>query len=144
MEKLKNRMKLMKNELTVTAGRLATGDAAVFTRREKIIVIAMSLFFAMLFIAVFSPSSALTGDIVDTAKEKAKTYYKSLFVIVPVIAGLFLLIAILWAMVSPTSQGARKPIEWGTRIVILLIAACSIGGIIALVNNLTNGLNFNP
>lgn len=143
MKRLKESFRFAKDEFKITAGRMAMGDAAVFTKAERVAIILAGMVFAMILIATMSPSFA-TGDIVDQAKEMARTYYKSLFVIVPVVAGLFLLIAILWAMVVPTSQGARKPIEWGVRILIALIVACSIGGLIALVNNLTNGLNFAP
>lgn len=143
MERVKERLKMVKDEFTVTAGRIAMGDTAVFTRTERILIIAVGILFSMLIIAVMTPSFA-GGDIVEQAKEMAKKYYKSLFVIVPIVAGLFLLLAILWAMVVPTNQGARQPIQWGVRILIALVVACSIGGLIALVNNLTSGLNFNP
>lgn len=143
MKRFKERFKLAADEFKVAAGRIAMGDSAVFTRAERIAIILAGMMTAMILIAATSPSFA-TGDIVEQAKEMAKTYYRSLFVIVPVVAGLFLLIAILWAMIVPTNQGARKPIEWGVRILIALIVACSIGGLIALVNNLTNGLNFTP
>ena len=143
MNRLKERFKTVSCEFKTTAVKKAQGDAAAFPRAERLAIILAGLIFAMIIIAAMSPSFA-TGDIVEQAKEMAKKYYKSLFVIVPVVAGLFLLIAILWAMVVPTSQGARKPIEWGIRILIALVVACSIGGLIALVNNLTSGLNFTP
>jgi glucan phosphoethanolaminetransferase (alkaline phosphatase superfamily) len=143
MERLKENFKIFKSELTVTTGRIMSGDATVLTRAERMIVIAAGFILGMIIIAAQSPAFA-GGDIVEQAKNMAKQYYSSLFVIVPVVAALFLLLAILWAMVVPTNQGARKPIEWGTRILICLIVACSIGGLVALVNNLTNGLNFTP
>ena len=141
MDRIKERLSLVKSEFKTTSCRLAMGDTTVFTRTERIVIIAAGMIFAMLFIAIASPSFA-DGDIVQQGGDMAKKYYKSLFVIVPAVAAVFLLIAILWAIVVPTTQAARPAIQWGVRIFLGLIVAFCIGGIIKLAQNLTTGQNF--
>lgn len=141
MKRIKERLSLIKSEFTVTAGRIATGDTTVFSRGERMAIVIAGVLFGMLLIALCAPAYA-GGDIVDQAKEMANKYYNSLFVIVPVVAALFLLIAVLWAIIVPTTQAARPAIQWGVRIFLGLIVAFCIGGLIKLAKSLTNGQNF--
>jgi len=141
MERIKERLGLVRTEFKTAACRLAMGDATVFSRKERIIIIAAGMIFAMLFLAAAAPSFA-DGDIVEQGGDMAKKYYNSLFVIVPAVAAVFLLIAILWAIVVPTTQAARPAIQWGVRIFLGIIVAFCIGGLIRLAQNLTEGQNF--
>ena len=141
MERIKERLSLVKSELKVSAYRLASGDTAVFTRRERIAIIVLGFIIAMIFIAAMSPSFA-GGDIIDQGGQMAKKYYKSLFIILPTVAAVCLLISIFWAIIVPTAQAARPAIQWGVRIFLGLIAAFSIGGLIALVKTLTSSQQF--
>ena len=141
MERLKERLSLVKSELKVSAYRLAMGDTAVFTRKERVAIILLGLFMAMVFIAAMSPSFA-DGDIIDQGGQMAKKYYGALFVILPTVAAVCLLLSIFWAIIVPTTQAARPAIQWGVRIFLGLIAAFSIGGLIALVKNLTASQQF--
>ena len=142
MKRLTERLSLVKSELKVSAYRLASGDVAVFSRTERGLIILLGLFIALFCIAAASPSFA-GGDVVEQGGEMAKKYYGALFGILTTVAALCLLIAVFWAIIVPTSQAARPAIQWGVRIFLGLVAAMSIGGIIALVKTLTASQQFN-
>lgn len=141
MERIKERLSLVKSELKVSAYRLASGDTAVFTRWERVAIVTLGLIMAMIFMAAMSPSFA-GGDIVEQGGQMASKYYRALFIILPTVAAVCLLIAIFWAIIVPTTQAARPAIQWGVRIFLGLIAAFSIGGLIALVKSLTASQQF--
>lgn len=141
MERIRERLSLVRSELKVSACRLAMGDATVFSRGERMVILLAGLIISMIFIAAMSPSFA-GGDIVEQGGTMASKYYKSLFVILPTVAAVCLLIAIFWAIIVPTTQAARPAIQWGVRIFLGLIAAFSIGGLIALVKSLTASQQF--
>lgn len=141
MDRIKERLSLVKSELKVSAYRLASGDTAVFTKAERVAIIMLGLIMSMIFIAAMSPTFA-GGDIVDQGGQMAGKYYKALFVILPTVAAVCLLLAVFWAIIVPTSQAARPAIQWGVRIFLGLIAAFSIGGLIAMVKTLTASQQF--
>lgn len=140
-ERIRERAQMVKTELTGFSCRLATGDATVLTRTDRIIVIVSLLIGIFLF--MFSMCYA-DGDIITAAGDKAKAYYDKLFGIVTFVAGLAAIICLIWIAASPTANGARTPLEWLKRILVSYACIMLLGGIFKLIKSLTEGQSTLP
>ncbi len=131
IDRIKDRTKMVKTELTGFTCRLASGDATCLNRTDRIFIIFSAVIsMIMLFGIMFSYAS---GDIIDTAGNLASTYYGKLFGYVTFIAGLAAIICLIWITISPTANGARTPLEWLKRILVSYIVIMLLGGIFAFI-----------
>lgn len=144
-ERIKERYSLIKSELTGTAVRLSIGDASVLTKTDRIAIVIAATLSILLFVGLITQSFAAPGqDVFSKAENIAKTYYGKLFGITTVVAAFLIIIALLWTMLSPTSNGARTPLGWIKKILLVYVVILSLGGIFTLIGELTDGLKYTP
>lgn len=130
----------LKKELYVTISKIATGDTTALSKSDRVAAV-ISGSGAVLFCTAGTASAA--KSIIAQANTMLSTYYTKIAGIATLIAAFCLLIAVIWAMVSP-GQGAQTPISWAKKIIICWILVLAIGGIATLIQELTNGMGFNP
>ena len=142
-ERIKERTALLKDEFRGTAIRLSMKDASVLTKSDRIAV-AVTVFLSILLLAGIICQSFAAGDPFSQAESIAKDWYGKLFSISSIIAGLCIIIGVLWTMLTPTSGGARTPISWIKKVLLCYVIILALGGIFKLIEDLTKGMEFNP
>ncbi len=129
----------IKAEFKTTFFKVMAGDKTAFSKGDRVAA-ALGAIGSMLFSSVATIYAE--GDIIDAAQSALSSYYTKLVGITTLVAAFFILIAILWTMITPNSHGAQAPIAWIKRIIICWILILAFGGVVTLVQNLTKGMGF--
>ena len=138
-ERFKNLITGIRTECNTTLLKMRTGDVTAFSRSDRMVFIVTAIITMVIFAAITSHAA---GDIIGQVTTQLNLYYGKIFKITTLIAAFLILVAVLWTMLSPSGHSAQTPIAWIKKIVICYIAILSIGGIIALLKEITNGLDY--
>jgi len=140
-DKIASRIKEIKTESYLAASRIAAGDATLLTRGDKIAIVVTSLF--TIFALVAFSNFCYADGIIEQAQEKAQAYYGKLFGLTTFAAALAVLIALIWAALAPTADGARTPLAWVKRIIVCYFVILCLGGLFGLIQDITKNQGFN-
>lgn len=130
-----------KTEFLSTVTKARAGDVTAFSKSDR----AAFFITAILTMCAFSAATAFgANNIITQVKVMVGRYYLQIAGIATLLAAACFLIAVLWTMLSPNSHNSQVPIAWIKKIIICYIAVLSIGGIIAIADEVTDGLGFTP
>jgi len=135
-KRIRERFGYVRTDLKVTWCRLASGDVTCLEKTDRIVIF-VSAFLALLLLAVLPCFAG--GDLISDAGDMAKNYYSKLFEVVTFVAGLAAIICLIWIAVSPTTNGAKVPLEWLKRILVSYAVIMLLNGIFALIRTATGG-----
>jgi len=140
-EKISDRIKEIRAEAYLTASRIAAGDVTCLTRGDRIAIVVTSIL--TLFILFSISNSCYAAGLIDQATNMAKTYYGKLFGLTSFAAALAILIALIWAALAPTANGAKTPLAWIKRIILCYFVMLCLGGLFGVIQDITKGQGFN-
>lgn len=134
VEKFKNCKDALKTELMTTMVKVMSGDVTAFDKGDRVAMVLGTAGSAMLMSVM--PVSAAEGDIVDNITGVVNTYEGKIALLSTSLAVFMILLGLCWMMLTPSAQGAGKPIAWMRRVFIAWIIILAFSGVVALVHNI--------
>lgn len=134
LKKVKDALDALKTELMTTMVKVMSGDMTAFDKGDRVAMVLGTAGSAILMSAM--PVSAAENDIVDNITRVISTYEGKIALMSTSLAVFMIILGLCWVMISPSTQGAAKPIAWIKKVFIAWIIILAFSSVIALVHNI--------